>query len=1065
MPEYSEVRASSLFALLGILLLLIVPYSVAQGGFVQDKTQADFDQGTRQNTMYNSTGRYEQLVPGAMAGTFTSRVLDAGGLMEWKNTTWHDKMVPDEPYGSPLPDNKGVEPGANMTGNILLMHLNEPAGATTFSDTSGDNNHASCSPPNTPCPTAGVPGKFNNAPDFDNDFLAIQNFNGLPSDVITVEAWVWIDTHANWRRIVHHEWDTAGQVNWLLFSDGQGFAFFGLWDRRGPGDAQYVAGRKITTGEWHHLVGTYDGQTVRLYVDGLEGSAIPAPNLPLDNNGDVTIGGPNHFMDGRIDEVVIYNRALSLQEARDHFRRGALQFDVKVRSCNDAACNGESFVDTEDFADDISPLPLSLPNNPYFQYQFALGTENVAYVPQLFNVTAYYSVPPIPPPPPPPPPDTIRDWPMFKYNPSRVGSTEEFGPTGNATQWTISGKWPMTSPVILDDYLYFGSGYNRTYALNATTGTEIWTFQTGGIVMSTPAVADGRVYFGSNDGHLYAVDARTGAFVWKYPFPVGMSVGQNAPAVSEGVVYIAAPQGATVFAIDAATGTEIWRKSIPNLIRSSPAVYAGRVYFGTYGSQVYALNATDGTILWSTPVPGSGIQSTPAAAYDTVYIGAADNNFYALDAFSGVVKWTYPTGSYTSTHPSVSNGVVYFGSHDNVFYAVDAITGTLKWQKPGIDSGLSAPAITGNNIVYVKDYDTGTIFALDTADGATHWTYALQRIGAQTSPAIANETLYIAVEGNAQNVYSIRGQVVPPGGQCVQPPASMISWWPATGNARDIVDSAHGILKNGAGFAPAKVGQGFNFPLGGSVIDFGRNASIVGTGPFTWDFWIKANNTGAGQPVMRQQNPDVGLPIVSEVYIFLAGQDGLPCFRTYADGVYGFSICSPMPITYNQFHHIAAVRETDGTGKLYIDGVLVASERRNPPVNIRLSTLFMGRAPDTASDFIGIIDEGEVLHRALTSAEIQSIYNADSGGKCKPDSDSDGITDDEDNCPDHYNPNQEDADNDGVGDACDVGNDSDGDGISDDVDNCPNIPNPGQEDADGDGIGDACEPPPPPPPP
>ncbi len=70
------------------------------------------------------------------------------------------------------------------------------------------------------------------------------------------------------------------------------------------------------------------------------------------------------------------------------------------------------------------------------------------------------------------------------------------------------------------------------------------------------------------------------------------------------------------------------------------------------------------------------------------------------------------------------------------------------------------------------------------------------------------------------------------------------------------------------------------------------------------------------------------------------------------------------------------------------------------------------------------------------------------------DSDKDGISDDKDNCPLVYNPDQKDVNKNGRGDACE---DSDGDGITDDRDNCPLAYNPKQEDSDKDGIGDACE--------
>lgn len=95
---------------------------------------------------------------------------------------------------------------------------------------------------------------------------------------------------------------------------------------------------------------------------------------------------------------------------------------------------------------------------------------------------------------------------------------------------------------------------------------------------------------------------------------------------------------------------------------------------------------------------------------------------------------------------------------------------------------------------------------------------------------------------------------------------------------------------------------------------------------------------------------------------------------------------------------------------------------------------------------------------------ISSASNVDQPGQqCRRDSDGDGVFDHLDNCVGLANPNNQDLDRDGRGDACDL--DIDGDGINDKLpdltatnqDNCAAVRNRNQLDGDFDGEGDACD--------
>ena len=96
-----------------------------------------------------------------------------------------------------------------------------------------------------------------------------------------------------------------------------------------------------------------------------------------------------------------------------------------------------------------------------------------------------------------------------------------------------------------------GSNDNRVYALDASTGDLIWSYETGNEVLSSPEVSGGVVYVGSEDNRVYALDASTGELIWSYE--TGDRV-LSSPEVSGGVVYVGSDD-ARLYALDASPNT------------------------------------------------------------------------------------------------------------------------------------------------------------------------------------------------------------------------------------------------------------------------------------------------------------------------------------------------------------------------------------------------------------------------------------------------------------------------------------------------------------------------------
>src|SRR5262249_48823461 len=150
-----------------------------------------------------------------------------------------------------------------------------------------------------------------------NGTSALVTINDSPSlrltTGMTLEAWVKPRMVTNvWRDVIY-----KGNDNYALeaASDHSGVpaggsTFGGAWVATyGP--------TALPLYTWRHLALTYDGATLRLYVNGVQVSSLartgslPTSTNPLQIGGDSIYG---QYFKGKIDEIRVYNRALSASE-------------------------------------------------------------------------------------------------------------------------------------------------------------------------------------------------------------------------------------------------------------------------------------------------------------------------------------------------------------------------------------------------------------------------------------------------------------------------------------------------------------------------------------------------------------------------------------------------------------------------------------------------------------------------------------------------------------------------------------------------------------------------------
>jgi hypothetical protein len=397
-----------------------------------------------------------------------------------------------------------------------------------------------------------------------------------------------------------------------------------------------------------------------------------------------------------------------------------------------------------------------------------------------------------------------------------------------------------------------------------------------------------------------------------------------------------------------------------------------------------------------------------------VYFSSASSNFMIVgkDNQSSQRQFLLSVSSAGRFHPAV-------GITNGTFYYLDSAT--VVTQQTWYHVAMTYSAASSTLSLYVN----GLLDTNATVSGSTIKSSEPIFIGNQPYSISYNGGLLVdevdifnrdLAASDIAAIYNAgsAGKVNP---NCVAPSTNAIGWWAGDDVTFDIAHTNSGILYNGAAYASGEVSDAFTFDGSTSYLVVSNNPTAGDLNPtnaLTLEAWVYLNSfDNWHHPIISKDGCYFDrqyLLTVNNLQTFRF-HIGTACGFCYADGT------NVVPV--GAWTHVAMTYDS-ATQKLilYVNGVkdTEVSSIAGPIISTT-QPVFIGGTPQSCFPYFfpGFIDEPTIYNRALTATEISAIYSAGCAGKCKVDTDSDGLTDLQEVWI-GTNPNNADTDGDGVND-------------------------------------------------
>ena len=345
-----------------------------------------------------------------------------------------------------------------------------------------------------------------------------------------------------------------------------------------------------------------------------------------------------------------------------------------------------------------------------------------------------------------------------------------------------------------------------------------------------PIVAGGRVYVLDAEAHVFAFDARSGNPVWdKELAPAGGNAGffntatfgllgksnevdpskgfGGGVAFDDGKLFVTTGFG-SVFALDPATGKEIWKDDLDVPIVNAPVANGGRVFVSSQDNHFFAFAEVNGRHLWDHQgiTESAGILESTSAAVAGEYVVApySSGELYALRVSNGRPAWNdllTRSGNVTALselddiagRPVVDRDMVFAISHSGLMVGINLNTGDRAWSRD--IGGIQTPWVAGD-FVYVLTTES-QLLCLQRKDGLVKWIHQLPRWEDEADredaiiwagpTLVSNRLIVVSSDGYAEAISPYTGELI---GRAAIPDGAYISPVVANGTLYLLTNSA-----------------------------------------------------------------------------------------------------------------------------------------------------------------------------------------------------------------------------------------------------------------------------------